>query len=151
EAGRVLVDHARGVLNRLGLAQAELHAIATGERGTVRVGTVQSVGTRVLPEPLSRFRTQRPGVEFGLLASPDVTELLDAVADGALDVTFTDLADDSRFEHRPMLEDPFVLVAPKGSPEAQRSSVTIAEAAGLPLIGYRSAVCGLLVDRLFTV
>ncbi len=151
EAGRVLVDHARAVLNRLGLAQAELHAIATGERGTIRVGTVQSVGTRVLPELLSRFRTQRPGVEFVLLESPNVTELLDAVADGALDITFTDLPDDARFEHRLMLEDPFVLVAPKGSPEAQRSSVTIEEAAGLPLIGYRSAMCGLLVERLFTV
>jgi DNA-binding transcriptional LysR family regulator len=150
EAGRVLVDHARGVLNRLGLAQAELHAIATGERGTVRVGTVQSVGTRVLPELLSRFRAQRPGVEFVLLESPNVTELLDAVAEGALDITFTDLADDPRFEYRPMLEDPFVLVAPKGSPGAQLPSVTMQEAAGLPLIGYRTAVCGLLVERLFT-
>jgi DNA-binding transcriptional LysR family regulator len=150
EAGRVLVDHARGVLNRLGLAQAELHAIATGERGTVRVGTVQSVGTRVLPELLSRFRAQRPGVEFVLLESPNVAELLEAVAEGALDITFTDLADDPRFEYRPMLDDPFVLVAPKGSPEAQRPSVTMREAAGLPLIGYRTAVCGRLVERLFT-
>lgn len=150
EAGRTMVDHARGVLNRLGIAQAELHAISTGERGTVRVGTVQSVGTRVLPELLSRFRAERPGVDFMLREAHDVGELLDAVADGALDVTFTDVDDDPRFEQRHMLDDPFVLVAPAASPEASRSSVTVEHAAGLPLIGYRSQVCGLMVDQLFS-
>jgi DNA-binding transcriptional LysR family regulator len=149
EAGRALVDHAHAVLNRLGAAQAELHAIATGERGTVRVGTVQSVGTRVLPELLSRFREQRPGVEVVLRESHHVSELLGAVAEGSLDLTFTDVVDDPRFEIRHMLDDPFVLVAPAGSPEAAHASVTIEHVAGLPLIGYRSAVCGLMVDQLF--
>jgi DNA-binding transcriptional LysR family regulator len=149
EAGRTMVDHARGVLGRLSVAHAEVEAIATGDRGTVRVGTVQSVGTRVLPELLAQFRERRPGVEFVLRESHDVTELLAAVAEGALDVTFTDVGDDPRFVHRHMLDDPFVLVAPVGSPEASLASVTLEHAAALPMIGYRNQVCGLLVDQLF--
>ena len=150
EAGHTMVGHARSVLQRLGVAQAEIAAISAGERGTVRVGTVQSVGTRVLPELLSRFRDQRPGVEVVLRESHDVIELLALVADGELDVTFTEIERDPRFEYRPMLDDPFVLVAPKGSPEASRPSVSIEHVAGLPMIGYRDALCRTIVDEIFT-
>ena len=149
EAGRTMVDHARGVLHRLGVAQAEIAAISAGDRGTLRVGTVQSVGTRVLPELLARFRHQRPGIEVVLRESHDVNELLALVADGELDVTFTEIQHDPRFEYRRMLDDPFVLVAPKGSPETSRRSVTIEHVADLPLIGYRDALCRTIVDEIF--
>ena len=149
EAGRTMVEHARGVLRRLGAAQAELAAIAAGDRGTVRVGTVQSVGTRVLPQVLARFHERRPGVDVVLRESHDVHELLDAVADGELDVTFTEVTPEDRFEYRRMLDDPFVLVAPAGSPVAEQASVTIAEVTTLPLISYRDAVCSTLVEQIF--
>lgn len=149
EAGRTMVEHARGVLRRLGAAQAELAAIAAGDRGTVRVGTVQSVGTRVLPQVLARFHERRPGVDVVLRESHDVHVLLDAVADGGLDVTFTEVTPESRFEYRPMLDDPFVLVAPTGSPIAERAAVTIDEVTALPLISYRDAVCSTLIEQIF--
>jgi DNA-binding transcriptional LysR family regulator len=147
EAGRALVDHARGVLSRLGAAQAELAAITAGERGTIRVGTVQSVGTRVLPDLLSQFRRQRPGIEFTLRESHDVYELMAAVAEGELDVTFTEVEPDPRLQVRPMLDDPFVLVAPAGSPEASRPSLTLEEVASLPMIGYRNSFCHTIVSE----
>ena len=87
-----MVEHARGVLRRLGAAQAEVAAVAAGDRGTIRVGTVQSVGTRVLPRLLASFHERRPGVDIVLRESHDVYELLDAVADGELDITFTEVA-----------------------------------------------------------
>ena len=149
EAGRSMVDHARGVLRRLGAAQAELAAITAGDRGTVRVGTVQSVGTRVLPQLLARFHERRPGVAVVLRESHDVHELLDAVADGELDVTFTEVQPEQRFVYRRMLDDPFVLVAPAGSPVAERRSVTVDEVTALPLISYRDAVCSTLVEQIF--
>lgn len=149
EAGRTMVEHARGVLRRLGAARAELAAITAGDRGTVRVGTVQSVGTRVLPRLLARFHERRPGVDVVLRESHDVHELLDAVADGELDVTFTEVQPAARFEYRCMLDDPFVLVAPAGSPVAQRSAVTVDEVTALPLISYRDAVCSTLIEQIF--
>ncbi len=150
EAGRTMVEHARGVLRRLGAAQAELAAIAAGDRGTVRVGTVQSVGTRVLPQVLARFHERRPGVDVVLRESHDVRELLAAVANGELDVTFSEVAPEAPFEYRRMLDDPFVFVAPAGSPVAERTSVTVDEVTALPLIGYRDAVCSTVVEQIFS-
>jgi DNA-binding transcriptional LysR family regulator len=149
EAGRTLVDHARAVLNRVAVAQAELAAISAGDQGTVRLGTVQSVGTRVLPDLLARFRQRRPGVEVVLRESPDVRELLDAVAEGELDVTFTELVDDPRFAYRPMLDDPFVLVVPKESREASLPAITVDQMSGLPMIGYRGDMCRTVVEVIF--
>jgi DNA-binding transcriptional LysR family regulator len=149
EAGHAMVEHARGVLRRLGAAQAELAAITAGDRGTIRVGTVQSVGTRVLPQLLARFHERRPGVAVVLRESHDVHELLDAVADGDLDVTFSELAPEARFQYRRMLDDPFVLVAPAGSDVAGRTAITVEEITALPLIGYRDAVCSTIVEQIF--
>jgi DNA-binding transcriptional LysR family regulator len=149
EAGRSMVEHARGVLRRLGAAQAEVAAIAAGDRGTIRVGTVQSVGTRVLPRVLATFHERRPGVDIVLRESYDVYELLDAVADGELDITFTEVPPESRFEYRRMLDDPFVLVAPAGSEIAERGSIPVGEIAALPLIGYRNGACSTVVERIF--
>ena len=149
EAGRTMVEHARGVLRRLGAAQAEVAAVAAGDRGTIRVGTVQSVGTRVLPRLLASFHERRPGVDIVLRESYDVYELLDAVADGELDVTFTEVAPESRFEYRRMLDDPFVLVAPAGSDVAERGSIPVGEIVSLPLIGYRNGACSTVVERIF--
>ena len=53
--------HARAVVARLHAAQADIAAMLAGERGTLRVGTMQSVGTKVLPRLLRRFRDELPG------------------------------------------------------------------------------------------
>src|SRR5205085_2208607 len=50
EAGTVLLRHADGIVARLRAAQADLAALSAGDAGTLRVGTYQSVGSRVLPE-----------------------------------------------------------------------------------------------------
>src|SRR5688572_21953062 len=47
EVGTALLDHARAVLGRLRTAEADVRAVLAGENGVLRVGTLQSVGTRV--------------------------------------------------------------------------------------------------------
>src|SRR4051812_40211153 len=49
EAGRLLLAHADAIVARLKAAQADMAALREGEAGTLRVGTFQSVGARVLP------------------------------------------------------------------------------------------------------
>jgi DNA-binding transcriptional LysR family regulator len=58
-AGEVLLTHARAVLARVNSAATDLRALASGEQGELRVGTLPSVGTKVLPRLLG---TQGPGV-----------------------------------------------------------------------------------------
>jgi DNA-binding transcriptional LysR family regulator len=136
--GEALVVHARALLARLHAAQADVHTLLAGERGTLRVGTLQSVGTKVLPRLLRRFREERPGIDLGLLESHDPTELARGVESGLLDLSFSSLPlPDAPLEARWVLDDPFVFVAPADSREAARSSISIQEIARLPLIGLR--------------
>ena len=61
----------------------------------------------------------------------------------------TEVQPDMPFEYRRMLDDPFVLVAPTGSPLATRTSIALDEVTALPLIGYRDAVCSTFVEQIF--
>src|SRR5690348_6104970 len=66
EAGLLLLRHADSIVARLQAAQADLHALRTGEAGSLRVGTFQSVGARVLPEIMKRLTGQWPQIEVRL-------------------------------------------------------------------------------------
>src|SRR3546814_15696956 len=62
EAGEVLLEHARAVLTTLRGALADVDAMTSGTRGRLRVGTIHSVGTQVLPGLPPRFAFVRPQV-----------------------------------------------------------------------------------------
>lgn len=150
ETGAALLEHARAVLALLRNAEADVRAVAAGERGRIRVGTVQSAGTRILPGVLRRFHVERPGVEVLLREAGDPADLLALVEQGELDITFCELPlDDAGFESTLVLVDPVVLLTPAGSPEAAMATVPVEHVAGLPLVGHRGDQCRLITTRVF--
>ena len=86
----VLDRHAIGVLARLSEARADLESLVSGSSGTVRVGTFQSTGARILPAVLRQFRERLPGVRVELIERGDEDELLALATAGDLDLTFAD-------------------------------------------------------------
>ncbi len=114
-----------------------------GEAGTLRVGTFQSAGVRLLPGAMRRYVERWPDVEVRLIEAGYDEELLGLLERGELDLAFVLGNDDPAFEHVDVLSDPYVLLAPSDS-ELARSSRPIRprEIAGLPLIGYRRATEG---------
>jgi len=150
EVGAVLLDHARTALGQLRAAEADIRAVVSGEHGRVRVGTVQSVGTKVLPDVLRRFQELRPGVAVELEESHDPAVLLSRVIEGELDLTFAEEPlPVGPWATRHVLDDPFVLMAPADSPEAALDSITVEEISALPLIGYRNPSCLSLTIGIF--
>ncbi|MGK2949956.1 MAG: LysR family transcriptional regulator [Acidimicrobiales bacterium] len=141
--GQVLLDHARTVLGTLRAAAADVEALTSGERGQLRVGTIQSVGTQVLPRLLTHLRAERPGMEIVLQENHDPNVLLGLVESQDLDITFCShaMGDDATFEHRLVLEDPFVLLAPATPEWIGRSTISLEEIVELPLIGNRNPAC----------
>ncbi len=135
--GEVLVGHARAIVARLHAAAADVAAVRAGDKGSLRVGTMQSIGTKVLPRLLRRYREERPGIELLPQETWDLTELAAAVEDGRFDLSFAQLPiPEGPFAVRRVLDDPHVLLAPADAPEAGSESVTLRAAARLPLIGY---------------
>ena len=151
EAGQLLLRHAEAIVARLEAAQADLAALSNGAVGTLRVGTYQSVGARILPEVLRRFNAAWPGVSVRLTEFANDTELLGLVERGELDLTFVMLPLlEGPFEAVELLRDPYVLVVPADSPLARgREAPSLREVADLPLIGFRQCRSVLQVENHF--
>ncbi|MGH8823484.1 MAG: LysR family transcriptional regulator [Jiangellaceae bacterium] len=150
-AGAMLLTHARAVLARVSSAAADLRAVASGEHGELRVGTLPSVGTKVLPRLLGTFRAEWPGIEIVLRESRDCAQLIRAVESGDVDVTFIDIGpyETGPLQVRALLDDPMVFVAPADAPERGRRVVSIADIAHLPMIGTRNPGCRQIIDDSF--
>lgn len=138
EAGRLLLRHADSIVARLQAAQADLHALSAGEAGAVRVGAFQSVGARVLPEIMRRFRARLPAVEV-MLEELDDEEMPPAIERGDVDVGFVlEPIGEAPLEAVELLRDGYVLVVPAGSPLALGDRPpSLAEVAAEPLVGFR--------------
>jgi DNA-binding transcriptional LysR family regulator len=150
-AGEMLLTHARAVLARVSAAGADLRALTSGERGTLRVGTLPSVGTKILPGLVRTFRAEWPDVEIVLRESRDCADLIHAVESGDIDVTFIDIGphETGPLQVRRLLDDPMVLVAPSGAPEAGWRAASIDDIAHLPIIGTRNPGCRQIIDDAF--
>jgi DNA-binding transcriptional LysR family regulator len=138
EPGRILLRHADAIQARLLAARADMNALEAGDAGRLRVGTFQSVGTRILPTLLRRFSDTHPAVEIVLRESSDESELLEMIERGELDLTFWTLPlPPGPYESVQLLLDPYVLVVPAGSPlTALKRVPTLKEIALQPLIGF---------------
>ena len=138
EAGSILLRHADAIQARLLAAKADMSALEAGDAGRLRVGTFQSVGTRVLPSLLRRFSETHPNVEIVLRESVDEAELLQMIERGELDLTFWTLpVAAGPYESVELLHDPYVLLVPAGSPlAALERPPSLKEIALQPLIGF---------------
>jgi DNA-binding transcriptional LysR family regulator len=137
EAGAVLDRHAISVLARLAEARADLDSLVSGSSGTVRVGTFQSTGARILPAVLRQFRERLPGIRVELIERQDEDELLALAKTGELDLTFAIVADDrdrAGFYHSELMSDRYVVLAPPGSRFDGRDNVRVIELEGEELI-----------------
>ena len=139
DAGRLLLRHADAIVAQLDAARADMAALAEGAAGPLRVGIYQSVGARILPALLRRFREEYPRVEVSIREETDAADLLRLLEHGELDLTFADLPlPEGPFETEEVLSDPYVLLVPAKSELAKRESAPpLRELAGVPLVTWR--------------
>ena len=100
------------------------------------MGTFQSAGARILPGVVREFRSRWPEVRVEIREELNESILLEAVAAGALDLTFASAAQPvpPQLDSEVLLEDRYVLLAPPGSPYRGRANVELAELDGLDVI-----------------
>lgn len=122
DAGTVLLDEVRDVLERVEMAATAAREAAAGRSGRLTIGNIGTLSATLLPPALSAFRARYPAVEVNLrdLGLPDQ---LNALRAGLVQVGFA-LHDDAR-------ELPRELEAV----EVMRSRVTVALGVDHPLAG----------------
>ncbi|MBA2294410.1 MAG: LysR family transcriptional regulator [Actinobacteria bacterium] len=148
EAGALLLRHAEAIVARLDAARADIAALRAGETGMLRVGTYQSIGARVLPGVMRRFRTEWPGIELGLSEPATDPELYGLIESGELDLAFcSPPLPDGPFEALELMSDPYVLLVPADSPLAARKSASLDDLGDHVLIGANTCSSGFVVER----
>ena len=136
-AGGLLLDHAQVILARVRIARSQLEALSNGRAGTLRVGTYQSVGVRVLPSAAARMAETHPELCLEIHEACDDRDLLELVRGGRLDVTFCILpAPKGPFATEELFEDPFTLLVPADW-AGRGQALALHELSSLSLIGYR--------------
>jgi DNA-binding transcriptional LysR family regulator len=131
EAGAAVLEHARWILDRLDLARSELAALGDGSVGSLRVGTFQSAGARLLPRVLAAYRREWAEIAISIHSESKEGELPDLVRDGALDVAFVEasLVGDGLRSIEVMV-DRFVALVPPGHRLATRRSISLRDLDG---------------------
>ena len=118
EMGRFLYEQAVVLVRDFDRAMERIEAQAKGRSGRLRIASVPSVATLVLPAFLGGFLAQRPDLEIDLVDtdSTDVRRLVEA---GQVDLGVAGLAPDTPgIGWEPVFRDPFRLVCRADSPLA---------------------------------
>ena len=136
EAGVGVLRHADAILGRAQLADAELRTLQDGTSGTVRLGTNGSVGARIIPRLLQRFKLRLPGIGIDLVEDRSDDALLDRLESGQLDLCFAfPPLREGPFESLDLLLEPYVLLVALDSPVTQaRQPLQLHQLEGVPLI-----------------
>jgi DNA-binding transcriptional LysR family regulator len=139
DAGQALLPEARATLAAAQAAREAVGETRSGLRGTVTVGTMQSVGQLDLPALLGRFHTTHPDVAVRLrLASSGSAGLAHDVISGALDLALLSLPGPppAGLALRFVSAEPLLVVCPPAHPLAARRSVTLGEIADDAFIDF---------------
>lgn len=111
-AGQVLRPYAEAALGAIAQGQRAVRAIADLEHGEVRIGAGAMACTYLLPERLTAFRKQHPGIELQLREYEGV-EVQRQVRAGRVDLGIVANVE----EAEPWGEDALVLVAAPDTPD----------------------------------
>ncbi|WP_395574710.1 LysR family transcriptional regulator [Streptomyces sp. BK79] len=138
-AAESLLAHADVIQARWDEAELDLRAGEGMPAGPLRVAGLP-VAVAVLLAPMAaRLRERHPRLSVRI-REVEVVESFDLLFEGEADLAVVEAtpanppAADTRFDQRPLLDDPFDLVVPEGHPLAGRDGADLAEAAHEPWI-----------------
>lgn len=134
DAGRILVERARRVVDELEKAEAELRAEVSGVRGIVSVGILDSVTDLVAEELVSDVRRRYPNVRLRVFTA-FAGQLRSWLYDGELDVALLfGVTDRDSLKTLPVASEKLWAVAPKEAALQPDIPVGFDEIARHPLI-----------------
>jgi LysR family nitrogen assimilation transcriptional regulator len=135
EAGKLLLEHGRGILHQVERAREELGRVRGALAGRVAIGLPPSVA-KVLTVPLIReFRRRMPEATLSITEGLSVG-MQESLANGRLDIALLyNAAASADTEITPLLEEDLFLVERQAKPaRATPKAVALKDIAALPLV-----------------
>lgn len=146
--GRKLVPLIQDIVNKQQLLKQEVFDINHQVGGKLRIGSFTSVTTLWLPGMITYFQNNYPEVELEIVDG-NYSDIQHWLRHGRIDAGFLagKVGDDFTFHE--LLEDPLLVVMPKGHPLAQKDAVPLDELVRYPIIlqpeGYNIDMRDILV------
>lgn len=131
--GEELQVQARSLINQADRAFDHVQRVAGGERQTIHVGYLPSVGNYIVPPLVRAFAHAHPELVLTTEDHP-IGALIEGLREGRLDAALTrpPLVDDVATEH--VLTEPVAAVLPAGHPLAAADALDLADLAGEPWV-----------------
>lgn len=149
-AGRLLEQRARRAVSEVRAFSDDLSALRGVVRGVVRIGSMQTLNSTLVPQPLARFALEHPEVQISLytLAAEDIPR---AISEGRIDVGLVAGAPPqalSELESRRISYEEFVAIVRSDDLLSKRRSVSLGQLAtrGLVTVLAGTFTDGLIVD-----
>jgi LysR family transcriptional activator of glutamate synthase operon len=137
-AGSAFKAHVDAMLHQLDDGLAAVNQLIEPETGTVALAFELSLGTWLVPDLVSSFRTDHPHVQFELKQVRD--ELVSSVLGrGEVDLQISTVRRaDPTVQWRQLTVEPLRLAVPSGHPLARRTLIHLAEVSSEPFIMLRA-------------
>jgi DNA-binding transcriptional LysR family regulator len=135
-AGQILYNSSKEIVRRFAELENRLREISSVVAGSIRVGTVYSVGLHELPPYLKEFLLNYPQVNVHLeyLRS---NKIYDDLTEGKIDLGVVAYPSKrSQMVAVAFRHDELVLVVPPDDPLAKRGKVSVGDLAGQKFVGY---------------
>lgn len=151
-AGERLAEGLASVVSQLDDLVDDVHKVARGKRGTLRIASTGSLTFGLLPAALHTFRESHPDVEIRIRGELLTPAQVVALNRREIDVGLLrpPIVQAGGLVVEEIGTEPFSCVVAAGHPFASRASVTPEELADQPLVLYRSgSALRILADEMF--
>lgn len=139
--GEAFLRHAVSILEEVDTAKREAADSRALLRGTLTLGVLPTVAPYLLPEVMTQFTEEFPGVE--LIVQEDTTARLLKLAH-AYDIDFalaSEPIQDPRLERRALFSEELLLALPPRHPLTRKRTVALADLQSEPLIVMKEGHC----------
>jgi len=136
EAGALLLDDARRILDQVERTKASVQSRARGETGRIQVGFAGATYFQpIVPDIIRSYRESYPNVVL-LPEQSNTPHLVAGLQSGAIDVAFVrpSLSDSEGIAIQPLVDEPMRIVLPATHPRAGSRSMPLADLAQETLI-----------------
>jgi DNA-binding transcriptional LysR family regulator len=137
-AGRVLTEHAAIIGRHVAEAELAIADLRAGRTGRLAIRYFATAGVTLIPPALAALRREHPGVQVDLkLTDPHdpLPEVRQGSADVAIVVRGRDEPEVPGVQLVPLLDDPYLVVLPKGHRLQRKKVIDLAELAEEPWVG----------------
>lgn len=145
--GESLLPHIQKVLNSEEHLKQEISLLNGLEKGTIKLGTFNSVCTNWIPHIVKSFQELYPNISIELYQG-NYNDVSDWIKNGLVDIGFLSTSSAGNLEIMPIYKDPLVCVVPKSFCSKNKDYITIDDIRGQNFV-YQMEGCDADINNFF--